>query len=75
MSKLINPEYKPHAELNISDADWDAYKAEVKTYLQTNASKAAIEEADLRAINSDFSNDTLWAQLASDMELVALGTG
>lgn len=72
MSRVVNPEYKPHSELGKTQAEWDALKAQLRTYLQANASEADVATDDLRALNLEFSNDALWLQISGELGLVEI---
>ncbi len=69
MSQILNPEYKPHAELGFSDANWDTLKATLITFFQTNVANPVVSVADARALDPAFADDKNWAQIVSDMGL------
>jgi len=69
MGTLLNPKYKPHLDLVATTADWDALKTTITTYLQDNASSATVDVDTMRALDDQFDDDKIWAQIISDMDL------
>ncbi len=71
-NRIPNPSYKPHLALVANDAAWDAHKATVQTYLDDNADSSTVSEETVRAMDSAFDNDRIWAQLKFDMNLFSI---
>lgn len=69
MANIINPNWKPHLDLVADDATWDALKLVVTNYLDANAGSAAIDIAEIRALDDQLADDRIWAQLSSDLGL------
>ncbi len=75
MSKTINPDFKPHRAIGESDADWEALKLQITTYLRANADKNEVETEALRALDPKFRDDILWNQIAADLGLFEIPGG
>ena len=71
MSLLINPSYLPYLDLVADTATWDALKLLITDWIDANAG-ATISDADvvtMRALDADFSDDKIWAQITEDLDL------
>jgi len=72
MTKILNPDYKPHRDLGESTVQWDGLKAKIQTYLDANADKATLTEQDVRDLDPKFDDDAIWAQISSEMRLIEI---
>ncbi len=67
MSNIINPNYKPHLELVADDAAWDALKLVITNHLDANAGSSTLDLDTIRALDVQFADDRIWAQIRSDL--------
>lgn len=74
MAHLRNPSYLPHLELVADQETWDALLATVQTYLDENRDLSTLDEATVRALDAQLSDDRIWNQISGDMNLL-IGPG
>ena len=72
MSNILNPNYKPHLELVADDAAGDALKLIITDHLDANAGASTLDLDTIRALDSQFADDRIWAQLLSDFGLTEI---
>ncbi len=68
--QVINPHWKPHLDLGISDVTWDAAKATLTAYLITNADTHLVDDAVLRALDPILADDLVWNQMTAALNLL-----
>lgn len=67
MTKIINPEYQANRELGLGDAEWQALKDKITTFLQGKAGTREIDLDEIRGLDNKFQDDRLWSQIKGEM--------
>lgn len=67
--KISNPHALSHKVLGYTVGQWTAIKNAVTAELQGRDDEQAIDEADLRGVAPELSDDRVWNQIRADLSL------